>query len=105
MAVVDGEQQLEADDDTFAEGRIALVATTTCMVDSAEVTAPDEVHAAYVQARTARERELDELREQYPKPVARSVSATFRVRTASTSSWRRTSSSCPATTTTAPCAA
>jgi len=69
VAFVDGEAQFEVEDDTFARGRIGLVATVPCIYHLVEVTAPDEVHAAFVRTREARQRELDELRQQYPKPV------------------------------------
>ena len=68
-ASVDGQVLLEADDETLPRGRVALTATTPCIYHSIEVTAPDAVHAAFVQTRDARDRELDALREQQPKPL------------------------------------
>jgi hypothetical protein len=68
-ASVDGERLLEATDDAFATGRIALLARTTCIYDDVEVSASSAGHAAFLQTGDARQRELDELRERYPKPV------------------------------------
>jgi len=66
---VEGEKLLEAQDETFAAGRVALVATTTAFFDEIAVETTEEVHAAWVQSRDARVRELDALRERYPRPV------------------------------------
>lgn len=69
LAYLDGELLFDVEDDAFPNGRVALIARTPCMYDSVEVTASDEAYAAFVQTRDRRRRELDELREQYPKPA------------------------------------
>ncbi len=66
---VDGQIQLEARDKTYLSGRVGLVATAAAFFDLVEVTAEDKAEAAFVQTRDKAQRELDELREQYPKPV------------------------------------
>jgi len=66
---VNGELLLETTDDRYKTGRVALVAAVPAFFDSLEVTASDEAHAAYIQTRDETQRELDELRERYPKPV------------------------------------
>jgi len=66
---VDGQVQLKARDETYARGRVGLVATAPGFFDLVEVTAEDKARAAFVQTREKAQRELDELREKYPKPV------------------------------------
>ncbi|MFW6161378.1 MAG: hypothetical protein ACODAJ_01335 [Planctomycetota bacterium] len=66
---LDGKPLCEAEDDRFEAGRVALFAETVCLYESIEVIATEEAHAAFVQTRDHRLRELDELRTQYPKPV------------------------------------
>ena len=68
-ALVDGERQLACRDSRYPKGRIGLVASCAAIYDRVEVTADERAHAAYVQRRHRRQRELDELREALPKPV------------------------------------
>ena len=68
-AFLDGQPLFEVEDDRFDGGRVALFAETVCIYESVEVTATEPAHAAFVQTRDHRLRELDEHREQYPKPV------------------------------------
>jgi hypothetical protein len=68
-ALVEETPVLETRDASYPRGRAGIVATTTAIFDSLEVTAAKEVHAAYVQTRDRKRRELDELRESLPKPV------------------------------------
>ena len=68
-AFLDGQPLFEVEDDRFDGGRVALFAETVCIYESVEVTATEPAHAAFVQTRDHRLRELDEHREQYPAPV------------------------------------
>jgi hypothetical protein len=66
---VNGERLLEATDDRYTTGRVALVAAVPAFFDSLEVSASDAAHGAFVRTRDRTQRELDELRERYPKPA------------------------------------
>lgn len=66
---LDGDKVFSATDETYARGRMALTASTSSFFDSVCVTATEEGQSAFIQTRDARLRELDELRERYPKPV------------------------------------
>ena len=69
QAAIDGQVLLEVSDDRFPRGKVGIVAGTTAIFDSLEVTAAEAPCAANAAARDRRVRELGELREQYPKPV------------------------------------
>ncbi len=66
---LDGRRRLMARDGRFPWGRVGIVAGTTAIFDSLEVTAADAVAAAHVVTRQRQQRELDELRERHPQPV------------------------------------
>lgn len=68
-AGIDGEAMLEARDGRYPAGRVGLFATSQVIFDSIAVTATAESHAAFVHARDAARRELDELRDRQPQPV------------------------------------
>ena len=60
---------LTARDGRFPRGRVGLVAGTTAIFDSMEVTADEAICAANAITRDRCQRELDKLRESYPQPV------------------------------------
>ena len=68
-AAVDGAAVLEASDEGYPAGRVGIVATTTAIFDSLDVTASPKARAAFVQTRGRKERETDEIRQRLPKPV------------------------------------
>ena len=63
LAMLDGE------DATYLQGKIALLADGPAEFRSVRVTAPETGIATFAKLRSKRERELDELRERYPRPV------------------------------------
>jgi len=67
-ASVEGGPTLEARDETYPLGRVALCATAPALFDVCTVTAEQGRGAVFVQTRDKQERELDGLREQYPQP-------------------------------------
>ncbi|MCC6446873.1 MAG: hypothetical protein IT210_25905 [Armatimonadetes bacterium] len=68
-ASADGQYCLEADDDAFRSGKIGLIANAPARFGDIRVTSAPEPYTAYIQARNRQARELDELRERFPKPV------------------------------------
>jgi hypothetical protein len=60
---------LEGEDDTYLRGKIALLSDGLADFLSVRVTASDSAAAAFTQIRSDQERELEKLREQYPRPV------------------------------------
>lgn len=69
QAFVERELILEATDDRYKTGRVALVAAVPALFDSLHVSASHAAHEAFVHTRERTQRELDDLRERYPKPV------------------------------------
>lgn len=69
MAYLDGELKFDLHDKSYLMGRVGIVAQVPGAFDQLQVTADDEVYAANIQTRDKKQRELDELREQYPKPA------------------------------------
>ena len=67
--VVDGVERLHATDASYPRGRIALWAVCPTRFGQVEVSTTPEAKQVFVHRRDARERELDALREGYPKPV------------------------------------
>ena len=68
-AWLDGDLQFDLRDDRYRSGRVGLGAQVPTLFDSCVVTVPEPAYAAYIQTRDREERELDELRRQYPRPV------------------------------------
>lgn len=68
LAYLDGEQVFDINDDKYSRGKVGIAAQVPAAFDMIEVTAEDSSYTAYIQTRDKKQRELDELREQYPKP-------------------------------------
>jgi len=68
-ALVDGEVHFELQNDAYAWGRVGLCALTPALFDSCMVTSEESACTTFIQTRDKEQRQLDELREQYPKPV------------------------------------
>lgn len=66
---LDGERVFEVTDYAFAKGHTGVRACTPSRLRSVEVTMTEGEQRIYIQARDRQERELDELRERYAKPV------------------------------------
>jgi len=69
VACVDGELRFDIKDDSYARGRVGIAAQVPAAFDEVQVTSEESVYTTYIQTRDQEQRELDELREQYPKPV------------------------------------
>jgi rhamnogalacturonan endolyase len=69
LAYVDGELKFELHDGNYPRGRVGIAAQVPAAFDELQVTAEDPIYTAFIQTRDREQRELDELREQYPKPV------------------------------------
>jgi hypothetical protein len=69
QVLLDDRPLLAARDAAFACGKVGIAASTTAIFDSLEVMAEDSVCAANVITRDRRLRELDDLRQSYPKPA------------------------------------
>jgi hypothetical protein len=68
-AQVEGLGTVEAQDDTYAQGKIGLLCDGPASFHSVEVTAEDRAVEQFNLLRSKADREIDKLREQYPKPV------------------------------------
>jgi hypothetical protein len=68
-ARIEGGIALEAEDAAFTCGRVALLSDLPASFHSVQITAPKESVASFHTARSRQDQELDELREQNPKPV------------------------------------
>ena len=68
-ALVGGELHFELQDDAYASGRVGLCALTPALFDSCTVTNEEAAYSTYIHTRDQGQRELDELREQYPRPA------------------------------------
>jgi hypothetical protein len=68
-ARIDGAVVLEASDASYPHGRVGIVANTTAIFESLDVQAAEKAHAAYVQTRDRKRREIDEAREKLPRPL------------------------------------
>lgn len=69
LASVGGELMFDLHDGSYPVGRVGIAAQVPAAFDQLWLTTEDTIHAAYIQTRDNKKRELDELREQYPKPV------------------------------------
>ncbi|MFC1714489.1 hypothetical protein ACFL6S_12545 [Candidatus Poribacteria bacterium] len=69
LAYLDGEQKFDIQDGSYPKGRVGVAAQVPAAFDEVKVTAEDSVYTTYIQTRDQEQRELDEQREQYPKPV------------------------------------
>ncbi len=69
QVLLDDRLLLQARDETFAQGKVGIAASTTAIFDSLEVTAEEAVCTANAITRDRRLRELDELRRSYPQPA------------------------------------
>ena len=69
LAYVDGDLKFDVQDRSYPSGKVGIAALVPAAFDELEVTAEDSVYTSYIQTRDRKQRELDELREQYPKPV------------------------------------
>jgi rhamnogalacturonan endolyase len=68
MAFVDGNLLLCVDDDSYAQGRIALVARMPAQFSNVAVSMTQESHASWIAATHRSARDLVELRAAYPQP-------------------------------------
>lgn len=69
LASVDGELIFDVHDASYPGGKVGLAALVPAMFDLLHVTAEEDTCTANIQTRDKKQRELDELREQYPKPT------------------------------------
>ena len=69
LAYLDGELTFDVQDASYAKGRVGIAAQVPAAFDEVQVTAEEAVYTTYIQTRDREQRELDELREQHPKPV------------------------------------
>lgn len=66
---IDGDAILNASDDTFPSGKVGFLADSPCDYHEIRVEASQEEHSRVNILRSKTDRELDELRDQNPKPV------------------------------------